>query len=345
MTLETLSEHRTKTFVVTTICRDNLIDCLIDMELSEAKEKDHINIIDSLSDEQMEEIAAEMAEDIYKDHDYWEHLQCIFERIVRDKEKTNKKIISDELYYLRIKSKILEIMHQEKEKNEKMINCNDDSDNDNDEERTKNEMNRFYKYCKYNDIRNKIRNIVNKKQTSASLIEQLKNCGFSITEIETDNGTDFEICKDDNILYGENNKKEQILMIDLKKKKKQIIKIKQEQKKRMKEMFLIEEQVISLKKEIEKIDNELQYIVNEEIRKEKIKERKKIDKDINKLVSVFTGYQIKNTTSEEKRKKLFDDIEKKRNIAKYTLEQLKDFDDLQHLEEFNELYQQVKKYE
>lgn len=134
-------------------------------------------------------------------------------------------------------------------------------------------------------------------------------------------------------------------MIDFKKKKKQIIKIKQEQKKRMKEMFLIEEQVISLKKEIEKIENELQYIVNEEIRKEKIKERKKIDKDINKLVSVFTGYQIKNTTSEEKRKKLFDDIEKKRNIAKYTLEQLKDFDDLQHLEEFNELYQQVKKYE
>ena len=114
-----------------------------------------------------------------------------------------KKIISDELYYLRIKSKILEIMYQEKEKNEKMINCNDDSDNDNDEERTKNEMNRFYKYCKYNDIRNKVINTVNKKQTLASLIEQLKNCGFSITEIETDNGTDFEICKDDNILYGE----------------------------------------------------------------------------------------------------------------------------------------------
>lgn len=91
MTLETLSEHRTKPFVVTTICREDFIDYLIDMELSEAMEKDHINIIDSLSDEQMEEIAAEMADDIYKDHDYWEHLQCIFERIVDEKLKTLTK--------------------------------------------------------------------------------------------------------------------------------------------------------------------------------------------------------------------------------------------------------------
>ena len=90
MTLETLSEHRTKPFVVTTICRDDFIDYLIDMDVSEDEEIGYLRLIDSLSDEQMEEIAAEMADDIYKDHDYWEHLYSIFERIIREHDKTEE---------------------------------------------------------------------------------------------------------------------------------------------------------------------------------------------------------------------------------------------------------------
>lgn len=75
---------RNKPFVIKSICRSDIINCVLDMQLSDCRTEHYIKIIDNLDEKSMEEIAKHISSLIFKnDKINDEHIQDIFERFVR----------------------------------------------------------------------------------------------------------------------------------------------------------------------------------------------------------------------------------------------------------------------